>query len=278
MMLTEQDSKVLLLNNDEKDNHVYYMDIEKGKVISELTGANVTGVNDISNYAKNSDLTTNSLFFGCNDKNLFQMDPRVKEPVVAERPYASNYLFNTISGAVDGSFVVGSKDGAIRLYNKCAGNAKNLLPSLLGEAILHLDTSKDGNFILATCRSHIMLIPTLQDGKSGFGTTFRKDNKPKPIILKVNPRTLMKHNIKELNYAYAMFDNKAQRETVIVANSGPYLVLWDLSKVLAGKVDSAIIKSLGDTIVQNQFKYNSDKLIAALPTKLICQTASVSKY
>ena len=66
MMLTEQDSKVLLLNNDEKDNHVYYMDIEKGKVISELTGANVTGVNDISNYAKNSDLTTNSLFFGCN--------------------------------------------------------------------------------------------------------------------------------------------------------------------------------------------------------------------
>lgn len=218
-MLTEQDTKVLLVNQDQKDGHVYYMDLEKGKVISELTGANVKEINDITHFEKNSDLTTNSLFFGCNDKNIFQMDPRVKESVVAERPYATNYMFATMTGAKDGTFAVGSRDGAIRLYNKCAGNAKNVLPSLLGEAILHLDSSKDGMFLLATCRSHIMLIPTLQDGKSGFDTTFRKDNKPKPIILKVNPKALSKNGIKELNYTYAIFDNKNHKETVIVANS-----------------------------------------------------------
>jgi len=277
LMLTEQDTKVLMLNKDAQDEKVYYMDLEKGKIINELGGKNTAAIADISTYSKNSDMTNNQLFFGCNQKNIFQMDPRVKDSVVMERPYATNYMFNTISGAQDGAFVVGSQDGSLRMYNQCSGNAKNLLPSLLGEPIIHIDTSKDAAFILATCRSHIMLIPTFQDGKSGFSTTFRKDNKPRPIILKVNPKALAKNGIQNLNYSYAIFDNKSQKETLIAANSGPYLILWDLSKVLGGKHDTSTIKSLGDTIVQNQFKYNTDKLIAALPHKLVSQSAKVSK-
>jgi hypothetical protein len=277
MMLTDKDTKVLMLNKDEKDGVVYFMDLEKGKIISELSGQAGTGVKDISNYEKNSDMAGNPLFFGCNEKNIFEMDPRVKNAVVAERPYATNYMFNSISGAKDGTFVVGSKDGALRMYSQCSGNAKNVLPSLLGEAILHIDVSKDGAFILATCRSHVMLIPTFQEGKSGFSHMFRKTNKPHPIILKVNPRSLAKLGVNSIDYTYAIFDNKSDRETLIAANAGPYLILWDLSKVLSGKHDTTTIKSLGDKIVHNEFRYNSDKLIAALPHKLVCQSAKVAK-
>jgi hypothetical protein len=277
MMLTDKDTKVLMLNKEEKDGHVYFMDLEKGKIISELGGQSGHGVSDISNFEKNSDMAGNPVFFGCNEKNIFQMDPRIKNSVVAERPYASNYMFNTIAGATDGNFVVGAKDGSLRMYSQCAGNAKNLLPSLLGEAILHIDVSKDGSFILATCRSHVMLIPTFQDGKSGFSHMFRKSNKPHPIILKVNPRSLAKLSIKSIDYTYAIFDNKSQKETLIAANAGPYLILWDMSKVLNGKYDTTTIKSLGDTIVHNEFRYNSDKLVAALPHKLVCQSAKVAK-
>lgn len=267
----------MMLNKDDSDSNIYYMDLEKGKIISELSGQKGEGVFDISHFEKNSDMTPNPVFFGCNQQNIFQMDPRVKSGLVAERPYASNYMFNTISGAKDGNFVVGSKDGSIRMYKECSGNAKNLLPSLLGEAILHIDTSKDGQFILATCRSHIMLIPTFQDGKNGFSHMFRKDNKPRPIILKVNPRSMARLKIEHLSYSYAIFDNKSNRETLIAANAGQYLILWDLSKVLGGKHDTTTIKSLGDTIVHNEFKYNTDKLIAALPDKLVCQSAKVSR-
>ena len=121
-MLTEQDTKALMLGEN-GDDKVYYMDLEKGKIINELSGQNTQAIRDISTFEKNSDLTTNSLLFGCNEKNLFQMDLRIKESVLAERPYASNYMFNIISGAKDGSFVVGSQDGSIRLFNKCDGNA-----------------------------------------------------------------------------------------------------------------------------------------------------------
>lgn len=38
MLLHEQDSKILLLN-DFDDNKVYYMDLEKGKVIQELVSS-----------------------------------------------------------------------------------------------------------------------------------------------------------------------------------------------------------------------------------------------
>jgi WD40 repeat protein len=277
MMLTEQDSKVLIVNEDQSDNNIYYMDLEKGKIISELSGKNIDGINDISTFEKNSDMTVNPLFFGCHSKNIFQMDPRVKESVVMERPYATNYQFQTITAANGGSFAVGSEDGAIRLYKQCSGNAKNLLPSLLGQPILHLDTSKDGKFLLATCKSHVLLIPTFQDNKSGFDTTFRKDDKPRPVILKITPAALAKHGIKDVAYSYAMFDNKSSKESYIAAVSGSHLILWDLSKVLKGKYDTAQVKSLGDRIVQNQFKYNTDKLVAALPQKLICQDTKISK-
>lgn len=277
MMLTDKDTKVLMLNKDQKDSNVYFMDLEKGKIISELSGQSGNGVIDISNYEKNSDMAGNPLFFGCNERNIFQMDPRVKKSVVAERPYATNYMFNSIAGATDGTFVVGSRDGSLRMYSQCAGNAKNVLPSLLGEAILHIDVSKDGSFILATCRSHVMLIPTFQDGKSGFSHMFRKSDKPHPIILKVNPRTLAKLGADHINYNYAIFDNKTDKETLIAANAGPYLILWDLSKVLGGKHDTTTVKSLGDNIVHNEFRYNSDKLIAALPKKLVCQSAKVAR-
>lgn len=277
VMLTEQDTKAVLLNKEEKDNTIYYMDLEKGKVVSELKGANINAVCDVSTYEKDSDLTTNSLLFGCSEKNLFQLDPRVANPVVAERPYTSNYMFGKITGAKDGSFVVGSQDGALRMYNKCAGNAKNLLPSLLGEAILHIDVSKDSRFILATCRSHIMLIPTFQEGKSGFDTTFKKDNKPKPIILKVNPRALAKFGVKEVNYSQALFDKKTQNETMIAAVAGSLLIVWELSAALNGKTDTNKVQNLGDNIVRNQFKYNTDKFIAALPNKLVCQPVNSKK-
>lgn len=62
-MLQEEDSKILIL--DEKDNKsVFYMDLEKGKIVSELIIDGVNSVMDICPESKHSNFTTNPVFLG----------------------------------------------------------------------------------------------------------------------------------------------------------------------------------------------------------------------
>jgi WD40 repeat protein len=71
------------------------------------------------------------------------------------------YQFSRIATTSDGNYVVGSDDGTIRLYNNKVNNktkAVNKFPNM--EKVMHLDTTKDGKWILATFPTHLILLPT----------------------------------------------------------------------------------------------------------------------
>ena len=103
--------------------------------------------------------------------------------------------FTHILGFKEENFAVGSLTGELRLYSKIGENAKNLLPSYLGDKIIDMDQTRDGNFILLTFKNYLILFQTFQRGRSGFDYTFQKGEKMNPKILKINPKLMYQLNI-----------------------------------------------------------------------------------
>lgn len=70
-------------------------------------------------------------------------------------------------------------------------------------------------------------MPTIQDDKSAFEYTFRKDKKPGLVQLTVNTWDLMKFNETELHFKMAKFNEQNQfKFSQIVAVSGKFLFFW----------------------------------------------------
>lgn len=90
------------------------------------------------------------------------MDPRMKKYKVGVRKYKVDPQFSNILGIGKNKFVVGSKTGDLRFYDGVGPNAKNLIPSFLGDAIQGIDCTKDGKFILLTFKSYLVLLDTCQ--------------------------------------------------------------------------------------------------------------------
>jgi hypothetical protein len=82
--------------------------------------------------------------------------------------------------------------GDLRLFDKIGKNAKTALPAM-GDPILGVDVTKDGRWVVATCKTYLLVIDTLigegrYSGQLGFDRSFPADAKPIPRRLKLkNP-------------------------------------------------------------------------------------------
>ena len=105
------------------------------------------------------------------------------------KSYAVKNDFSCGATTGAGELAVASAKGEIRLFNKLDKRAKTLLP-MFGDPILGVDTTENGKFILATCKTYLLLINTeLNDGS---GTGFTKsmggaEDKPIPKRLQLKP-------------------------------------------------------------------------------------------
>lgn len=79
------------------------------------------------------------------------------------KKYCKNPNFTTLSGQQNCT-VIGSENGLIRFYNnnKMSNSINNLEFS---DKVLHLETTKDGKWVLATFEKYLMLIKSLFDNK-----------------------------------------------------------------------------------------------------------------
>lgn len=266
-LITDLDRKMLMLEKGNSDS-VFLLDMEKGKIVQEIQGSGNGAIKDISLGTKLDFLEPSSVFYGVEGQNIFQMDPRASNAIVNQRPYKTDYMFAKIATSSDGQFAVGSENGQIRMYNQVGGNAKNLIPSFNGEPILDLDASKDGKFLLATTPSTVMLIKTVQDGKSGFDYMFRKSAKPTPISLKIHANSLAKHGIRKPVFRGAKFNQSEKREAYIVAHTEFHIIIWSMRKLRSRNYATTAIKRYDETIIQKDFKFNQHSIIAALPRNL----------
>lgn len=279
VMLHAEDQN-LVLQDLMNPNSLYRMDLEYGKVVDEWKVHDDIAVHGFGPETKFSQQTGAQPFVGHSHNALFRVDPRVTGNKLVEsdmKQYVSKNDFSAQATSEKGYIAVASNKGDIRLFDRMGVNAKTQVPAL-GDPIIGIDVSADGRWVLGTCANYLLLVDTLQtegryEGKLGFERSFAKDNKPKPRRLQPSPEHIaqVRHVTgKPLSFTQAKFNvNQDGKETSIITSTGPYLVTWNMKKVLEGKKDSYTIKKYGEDVMADNFEYGSDKnVILALPNEV----------
>lgn len=225
-------------------------------------------------------MTGEQTFLGLSRNALYRIDPRLSGNKLVDselKQYVSKNDFSAVAATEKGHIAVASNKGDIRMFDRLGINAKTHIPAL-GEPIIGLDVSADGRWVLATCRTYLLLIDSLQTegknaGKLGFEKSFAKDSKPQPRRLGLQPAHVaqFQHETKAaLRFTPARFNTSVDgKETSIITATGPFIVTWNMKKVLAGRKDPYTIKRYAEEVKADDFKFGSDKnVIVALPNEV----------
>lgn len=190
-MLHQENSSLILQNPNELSN-LYRMDLEVGKVVDEWKAPGSISFNAFGPQSKLAQTTQEPTLLGLSHHALFVLDPRLSDNKIVEsqhQKYASKVQFSAIAMTEAGCIAVASEKGVIRLFDRVGVCAKVTLPSL-GEVITGLDISVDGRWILATCKTYLLLIDVLiSEGKHkddlGIKRSLSKESKPRPKGLRL---------------------------------------------------------------------------------------------
>ncbi|KAK1439924.1 hypothetical protein QVD17_05749 [Tagetes erecta] len=254
LLMRGESNLVLMCPEKEGKPHstgVNQLDIETGKIVTEWKfekdGTDIT-MRDITNDTKGSQLDpSGTTFLGLDDNRLSQWDMRDRRGMVQTsspvlhwtqgHQFSRGTNFQCFATTGDGSIVVGSLDGKIRLYSTTSmRQAKTAFPGL-GSPITHVDVTYDGKWILGTTDTYLILICTLftdKDGKTKTGFSGRMGNKiPAPRLLKLTPvdaHTAGKDN-KFHGGRFSWVTESGKQERHLVATVGKFSVIWDFQQV-----------------------------------------------
>jgi len=222
------------------------------------------------------------------------MDARVKDHVVRNFQYknASTTQFSCAATTADGNMAVGTKTGEVRLFShntlakgsnnsveQSAPRAKTKLVGY-GDAILGMDATRDGKFILATCATYIQLIPSEDEsGKSGFQTSAKHHG----YRLCLQPSDIIKvGGIQKVRFTPAKF-NVTGKEHLIVSSTGNWLITWDFSELITKKptpdtkVPYSIQKLHGSVIGDDFSAENQAEVVAVLQDDVIIHETKLGR-
>jgi len=279
VMLHAEDQN-MVLQDENNPNSLYRMDLEYGKVVDEWKIHDDIPITNFAPESKFAQQSATQPFVGISRNALFRIDPRVAGNKLVEsqlKQYMSKNDFSAAATTEKGHIAVASNKGDVRLFDRLGVNAKTHIPAL-GEAIIGLDVSADGRWLLATCRTYLLLVDTMQkdgknEGKLGFEKSFAKDSKPQPRRLGLTPSHVAQFQHETgvpLSFTTAKFNTGLDsQETSIITSTGPFLVTWSMKKVLAGAKDPYQIKRYSAEVVADNFEFGSDKnVILALPNEV----------
>ncbi|XWS14694.1 hypothetical protein CRYUN_Cryun35bG0031300 [Craigia yunnanensis] len=236
---------------------LHQLDIETGKIVTEWKfgkdGTDIT-MRDITNDSKGAQLDpSGATFLGLDDNRLCRWDMRDRNGMVQNLATTTPVLnwaeghqfsrgtnFQCFATTGDGSIVVGSLDGKIRLYStNSMRQAKTAFPGL-GSPITHVDVTFDGKWILGTTDTYLILICTLftdKDGKTKIGFNGRMGNRiAAPRLLKLTPLDshLAGVNNKFRNAQFSWVTENGKQERHLVATVGKFSVIWNFQQVKNG--------------------------------------------
>lgn len=191
VMLHDQDTKMILMNPS-NPNSLYHLDIESAKIIEEWKVHEDVTINHIAPDNKYAPTTHEQTIIGASHNALFRIDPRLPGTKLVEsqfKQYVSKNKFSGIATTEAGKLAVASEKGDIRLYDSLGKIAKTALPPL-GDPITGIDVTADGQWIVATTKTYLLLINTVIDqgryqGSLGFDRSFPATAKPTPRRLQL---------------------------------------------------------------------------------------------
>ncbi|CAN7032437.1 hypothetical protein IGI04_031332 [Brassica rapa subsp. trilocularis] len=257
-LLMRAETNMLLMSPVSQNKGIHQLDIETGKVISEWKfekdGVDIS-MSDITNDGKGAQLDPSaSTFLGLDNNRLCRWDMRdrygmVQDLATANAPvlswaqghqFSRGTNFQCFATTGDGSIVVGSLDGKIRLYSSnTMRQAKTAFPGL-GAPVTHVDATYDGKWIVGTTDTYLIVICTLftdKAGKTKTGFEGRMGNKiAAPRLLKLRPLDahLAGSNNKFRNAQFSWVTEDGKQERHVVATVGKFSVIWNFQQVKNG--------------------------------------------
>ncbi|KAJ2026541.1 Vacuolar import and degradation protein 27 [Coemansia sp. S3946] len=280
VMLHEQDSSMVLQNRD-RPHELYRMDLEYGKVVEEWKVHEDIPTVSIAPNTKYSQMTGDKTLVGLSHNMLYRIDPRVggDNMVVQDelQSYTTKSHFTAAATTESGAIAVGSGKGEIRLFDRLGVRAKTTLPAL-GEAILGIDVTSDGRYVVATCKTYLLLIdtklPSDPAGKTGFQKAFPQAQKPAPRRLQLRPEHVV-YMAAPISFTPAKFNQSPDgnhSEKTIVTSTGPFVITWNLRRALGtGRGDAYHIKQYADVVVADNFRFGQDRsIVVTLPNDVQC--------
>lgn len=226
-------------------------------------------VSEILPDAKYAQMTAQKTLIGINRNSIFRIDPRLagnKRVADESKQYVTKADFSCAVTTGKGELAVASKKGDIRLYNKLNIRAKTHLPGL-GDPILGIDTTENGKFVLATCKTYLLVLGLEMKGseQTGFSKSMG-DQKPVPKRLQLKPEHAAWMG-ESVNFTVAKFSTGQDEEKTIITSTGPYVITWNFRRVKAGRLYDYTIKKYTQNVVADNFKFGQDRsIIVALPT------------
>jgi hypothetical protein len=284
VMLHQQDAAMLLLDGSNNQNTVYKMDVERGKVVEEWKVHDDIPVTSLAPVSKYAPLSVESTVVGLSYNSLFRIDPRLPGNKFVEaqsKMYATKNDFTCATTTEQGYIAVGNAKGEIRMFDRLGINAKAVLPAL-GDPILGIDVSADGRWLIATCKTYLLLVDceTSRDGQKtvGFVKGFAKDSKPMPKRLQLKPEHAAYINA-PIAFTPARFNAGIDEiERSIVTSTGPYVITWNFRHVKLGKLHEYQIKKYPDVVVADNFCFGQDRnIIVTLPHQVTMATKKALK-
>ncbi|KAK3231382.1 hypothetical protein Dsin_003263 [Dipteronia sinensis] len=263
-LLMRAETNMLLMSpvNEAKPrtNGLHQLDIETGKIVTEWRfekdGTDIT-MRDITNDSKGAQLDpSGSTFLGLDNNRLCRWDMRDRNGIVQNlvndsistpvlnwaqgHQFSRGTNFQCFATTGDGSIVVGSLDGKIRLYSiNSMRQARTAFPGL-GSPITHVDVTFDGKWILGTTDTYLIIICALftdKDGKTKTGFNGRMGNRiAAPRLLKLNPLDSHLAGIdnKFHNAQFSWVTENGKQERHLVATVGKFSVIWNFQQVKDG--------------------------------------------
>ena len=231
VMLHNEDNN-MILQNENDPNKLFRMDLEYGKVIDEWKIHDNIPAITFAPENKFAQMTSEPTFLGISRNALYRVDPRLSGNKLVDsqlKQYVSKNEFSSVATTEKGHIAVASNKGDIRLFDRLGINAKTHIPAL-GEPIIGLDVSADGHWVLATCRTYLLLIDAMQkdgknEGKLGFEKSFAATSKPQPRRLALIPEhvaQLAYETSKGVSFTPAKFNaGQNSEETSIISATGP---------------------------------------------------------
>ncbi|KAF7459351.1 cytoplasmic protein [Cryptosporidium felis] len=262
----------MLFLSETNPYYVYQMDLENEKILRRWD-ANGLPISCLGSSSKDSQSTPVPTFLGLSNNAMFIMDSRIKEGPnrFTSKLYKSNVLFNSMATDKDGHILIGNDLGELRLYDGTMNRdgefkkAKTLLNSF-GSAILSVDVTRNGNWILATTKNCLHLYAvTEQDGigsvsRNGFETSLK--NKPPSRKLRLKPEDIYHYKITEVNFTPARFDQSQELsrsgESKIISSTGNLVIVWDFEAIKRGNLYAYSIKEVESRVEDCSTFYNND--------------------
>jgi len=276
IMLHQQDQAMILMNPTDPHS-LYKMDLNVGKVVEEWKIHDDISVSQIAPDSKFAQTTGTQTLVGTSHNGIFRIDPRLSKNKLVDsefKQYATKAAFSGDATTQAGHLAVASEKGDIRLFDSIGKIAKTALPAL-GDPIIGVDVTASGRWIVATCRTHLYVIDTLINdgkfsGKLGFERSFPANARPTPKLLQLKPEHVL-YMKNEVSFTTARFNTGPDMdETTIVTSSGPYVIAWDFKKVKKGITDKYEIKQYTDAVVQDDFRFATDKeIVVALKNNVL---------